>query len=151
MPIKPEWFNGNKDAIDAFRQLCILADVWDNIVDGDKPVSQAEVNNAFLICLFNLPLNPLYRHLETQIAPMWLTVVAAYETANKFEKDKDEHGISLGFSLRHAAGNIISYMMIYCCGMDKAREYIPEMWKNLCPDRYEDYRAEHLGVKGDEP
>lgn len=145
MPINPAWFNNNKDALDVMRQLCVLADVWDNLIDRDKPVNNAEINNAFLICLFNLPLNPVYRHLETQIAPMWLTVVSAYETATKFESDKDAQGIELAHSLRYASGHIIAYLMIYCLGMEKAREYIPEMWKSYAPERFEKYRAEHLG------
>lgn len=142
--IKHEWFNNNEDAVRLFQDLCGLADVWDNLIDKDKPVSNKEINELFITCLFRLPMNPIYHALELQIAPMWLTVISAYETANHFEDVKDEHGIELGHVLRYAAGHIISYVIIHCVGIDKSRQYIPEMWKNLANERFEEYRGEHI-------
>lgn len=145
--IKPEWFNGNKDAIEFYQNICVLADVWDNMIDRDKPVTNAQINDVFLTCLYRLPLNPVYRHLEQQIAPMWLTVISAYETANKFEEDKEPHGIELAHNLRYAAGHIIGYVMTFCLGIEGAKKYIPEMWKTLANERFDVYREEHLGTE----
>jgi hypothetical protein len=75
---------------------------------------------------------------------MWLSVVSAYETANKFEKDKDPHGIEIAHGLRYAAGHIIAYAVHVCVGAEKAKEILPEVWKNIYFERYEEYRKEHL-------
>lgn len=143
MTIKNEWFNDNKDAIELYKNLCALADIWDNMIDRDKPVTNEQINDVFLTCLYRLPLNPVYNYLQLQIAPMWLTVVSSYEAANKFEADKDQHGLELAHVLRYSAGQIISYIMIYCLGVEKAREYIPEMWKTLANERFDVYLREH--------
>ena len=123
-----------------------LAHLWDDLVDKDKEATEDDINNAFLICLVYLPANPFYRSIQEQILPMWLVVVSAYQTANKFERDKDSHGIEIAHGLRYAAGNIVAYMVYVCVGPEKAKEFLPEMWKNVFFERYEDYRKEHLDV-----
>ena len=143
---KLEWFGGNQDALNTFRMFVDLSHLWDDLVDKDKEATEDDINNAFLICLVYLPANPFYRSIQEQILPMWLTVVSAYQTANKFERDKDVHGIEIAHGLRYAAGNIVAYMMYVCVGPEKAKEFLPDMWKNIFFERYDDYRKEHLHV-----
>jgi len=141
---KLEWFGGNQDALNMFRMFVDLSHTWDDLVDKDAPASAADINNAFLICLVYLQANPFYRSIQEQVWPMWLTTVSAYETANKFEKDKDAHGIEIAHGLRYAAGHIIAYAVHVCVGAEKAKEILPEVWKNIYFERYEEYRKEHL-------
>lgn len=143
---KLEWFGGNQDALNMFRMLVDLAHTWDDLVDKDNPTSDADINNAFLVCLVYLQANPFYRSIQEQVWPMWLTVVSAYETANTFEKNKDEHGIEIAHTLRYAAGHIVAYAIHVCVGAEKAKEVLPEVWKNIVHERYDDYRKEHLDV-----
>jgi hypothetical protein len=139
---KLEWFGGNEDALDMFRMLVDLAHAWDDLVDRDKPVTELRINDAFLTALCLLPSNPFYRRIQGAVLPMWLTVVSAYETANAFERRKDEHGLEIAHMLRYAAGHIVSYAVIQCVGLDKAREIMPEVWKVIVPERFANYRAE---------
>lgn len=143
---KLEWFGDNEDALAVFRMFVRLAHVWDDLVDKDKPVSEDAINEAFLICLVYMPSNSFYRHIQDVILPMWITVVSAYKTANQFEKNKDEHGVEIAHNLRYAAGNIIAYMVHVCVGPDKAAQYMPEIWKEIVVERFDDYRKEHLHV-----
>ena len=141
---KLEWFGGNQDALNAFRMFVDLSVLWVDLVDKDNEATEDEINNAFLICLVYLPANPFYRSIQDRILPMWLTVVSAYQTANKFERDKDAHGLEIAHGLRYAAGNIVAYMIFVCVGAEKAKEFLPDMWKNVFFERYDDYRKEHL-------
>jgi hypothetical protein len=143
---KLEWFGGNEDALNLFRMLVDLAHTWDDLVDKDKDLPETEVNNAFLICLVYMQANPFYRKIQEQIWPMWLTVVSAYETANTYERNKDEHGIEIAHSLRYAAGHIVAYMVHVCVGPEKAKEFLPEVWKHIIVERFDEYRQEHLNV-----
>jgi purine-cytosine permease-like protein len=141
---KLEWFGGNQDALNLYRMFVDLAHTWDDLIDRDKPVTQDAINNAFLICLAYMPANPFYQQIQQAVLPMWLTVVSAYQTANKFEQDKDEHGLEIAHTLRYAAGNIIAYAVHVCVGPEKAKEVLPEMWKAVVAERYADYKAEVL-------
>lgn len=143
---KLEWFGGNKDALSMFRMLVDLSHTWDDLVDKDEAVSEKDINNAFLICLVYLQANPFYKRIQEQILPMWVSVISAYETANKFERDKDEHGLEIAHGLRYAAGHIISYAVIVCVGAEKAKEFLPDIWKTIYFERYDAYRKEHLNV-----
>jgi len=144
---KLKWFGGNHHALNMFHAIIDLAHVWDDLIDKDKPVSDIELNRAFLTALVYLPANPFYRSIQDAILPMWLVVVSSYETANKFEADKDPHGIEISHGLRFAAGNIIAYAIHVCVGPEKAREVLPEVWKTLFNERFDEYRKEHLDVE----
>ena len=139
-----EWFGGNKDGLDMLNMLIYITHIWDDLVDKDKEISEDSINKVFAMCLIYLPMNNLYRQIQYQIIPMWITIISAYETANQFEREKEEHGIEIAHSLRYATGNIIAYAIYACVGPDKAKQYLPIMWKNLFFERFEDYRKEHL-------
>jgi len=85
---KLEWFGGNQDALNMFRLFVDLSHIWDDLVDKDNPVSDDRINHAFLCCLVYLQANPFYRSIQEQVLPMWISVVSAYDTANKFENSK---------------------------------------------------------------
>jgi hypothetical protein len=141
---KLEWFGGNQDALNVYRMFVDMAHAWDDMVDGDRRVPEQELNNAFLIALVYLPANPFYRSIQDQILPMWLSIVSSYEAANKFEREKDPHGVEIAHTLRYAAGNIIAYAIHVCVGQEEARKHIPEMWKAVVHERFDAYRKEHL-------
>ena len=142
----PDWFGGNQDAINLFDMLIDLAHTWDDLVDKDKDVTEAKINNAFMICLVYLPCNPFYQSIQRDVMPMWITVVSAYQTANHYERTKDAHGVEIAHTLRYAAGQIIAYAVHVCVGPEKAAEYLPDVWKALVIERFDDYRKEHLDV-----
>ena len=143
---KLEWFGGNQDALSMFRMFVDLAHTWDDLVDRDKEVSEDDINHAFAIALVYLPANPFYQAIQPQVLPMWLSVIHAFQTANAFEKAKDPHGLEIAHTLRYAAGNIMTYAVHMCVGPEKAKEYLPEMWKAIVVERFDDYRKEHLNV-----
>jgi len=141
---KLEWFGGNEDALNMYRMMVDLAHLWDDLVDKDNGASEAEINNAFLICLVYLPVNPFYQRIQRDILPMWVSVVSAYQAANSLEKTGEEHSLEIAHGLRYAAGNIVSYMVHVCVGPEKAAELMPEVWKHIVAERFEDYRKEHV-------
>ena len=143
---KLEWFGGNQDALNMYRAFADLAHTWDDLVDKDKDATENDINRAFLTCLVYLPANPFYRSIQDAVLPMWLVVISSYETANKFERDKDPHGIEIAHSLRYAAGQIVAYAVHVCVGPEKAKEILPDVWKSVFFERFDEYRKEHLNA-----
>lgn len=139
-----EWFGGDVDALVMFQMIVDLAQAWDDLVDRDKEIDEPTINNAFLIALVYLPTNPFYQRIQHTVAPMWITVVSAFEAANKFEREKDPHGLEIAHTLRYIGAQIIAYAIHICVGPEKAREYIPIMWKRIASERFEEYRKERL-------
>lgn len=143
---KPEWFGNNQEAIDIYNMFVDLAHTWDDLVDKDKDVTEDQINHAFMVCLVHLPSNNVYRQLQHIFIPMWSMVISAYKVANKFERNKDEHGVEIAHGLRYAAGHMISQLVTYCVGPQKADEVMPEIWKDIFAERWDEYRKEHLNA-----
>jgi hypothetical protein len=143
---KAEWFGGNQDALNLFFMLADLSQIWDDLVDKDRDVSQQEINNAFLIALVYIPSNPFYQTIREQITPMWMTAISAFEVANKFEQEKNEHGLEIAHNLRFALGHVVAFMVQNCLGYKKAIEVLPDIWKIIVNERYDEYRKEHLNA-----
>jgi hypothetical protein len=140
------WFGGNQDALNMYFMFRDLAHAWDDLVDKDCELSEIEINNAFMIALVYLPSNPFYRSIQDYILPIWPLVASAYEVSNKFQRDKDPHGLEIAHGLRYAAGHIIVYSVQVCVGIEKAREVLPLVWKDIFYERFDDYAKEHLNA-----
>lgn len=140
-----EWFSGNKDVQAIFNCLAILGHTWDDMVDLD-PVTPKDINQAFMICLVTLQQNPLYQAIQIDLIPIWETVIMAYDVANKFEHDRDTHGVEISHVLRYAGGHIVAYALRVAVGYEMALELMPNIWKKFIPERFDDYRKEHLDV-----
>jgi hypothetical protein len=138
------WFGGNHEAAEIFNMLCELVDTWDNLIDRDVDCRQESINAAFRVALVGLPNNRLYAALMPQLVPMWEMVISAYEVANKFEQDKDEHGLELSHTLRYAIGHMVAFLVIACVGAYEAKSILPRMWKYIISERFDEYRKEHL-------
>jgi hypothetical protein len=143
---KLEWFGGDQDALNMYRMLVALTHTWDDLVDKDVEVGEDDISNAFMIALVYLPANPFYQKIQQQIMPMWIMAMSAYNVANAFEKAKDEHGLEISHNLRYAAGHIVAFMVEVCLGRDEARKILPEVWKGIVFERFDDYRKGHLNV-----
>lgn len=142
-----DWFGGNKDVQAIFHCLAVLAHTWDDMVDKNVDLDAKDINQAFMIALVTLPQNPLYRAIQDDVAPLWSTVIMAYDAANSFEEKKDGHGIEIAHNLRYAGGHIIAYALKVAVGYEKALELMPNIWKQWVPERFDEYRKEHLEVK----
>jgi len=140
---RAEWFDGDLNGLEIFRLLVDLLHIWDDLVDKDKPVSESQINRAFLNCLVFLPCNALYQKIQLQIAPLWVCIVSAYETANQFEQIGESHGVEIAHTLRYSAGHIIAYAMVISSGMEHAKKHLPDMWKAVVFERFEPYQKEH--------
>lgn len=139
---KLEWFGGNQDALNMYRMFIDMIHVWDDLIDKDKEVTEDDINRAFMIALAYLPSNPFFRRIQSDVIPMCVTMIHAYQTANYFEKNKDTRGVEIAHGLRYAAGHIIAYAVIVCVGNEKAKEILPELWKDIVNERFDDYKNE---------
>lgn len=144
--IKPEWFGGDFAGVDMVWLIVKMTHTWDDLIDKDKPVTEADINNMMRIALVCLPSNTVYQKIQGASPAIWSTVISSYAAANSYERSKDEKGIEIGHTLRYFAGSLISLAMEACVGFDEAAKYIPEMWKVIVYERLSEYREEHINV-----
>lgn len=139
-----ELFAGNEAAYDVALTFIRVAGTWDDLIDGDKVVSHAEIHYSYIAILHDLRLNPFYRQHEAQLFALVTTAILGYLTANHYEDTQDEHGIELGHFLRYAPVLIVGYVVYLCHGFQGAANTWPSLMKALCNDRLDNYVAEIL-------
>ena len=143
-PLKLEWFGGNTNARDMCITIAAISQVWDDLIDKDEPVSDAQIHHAFTLALVHLPANPFYQQMQHLIRPMFIASFAEYKVSIGFERNKDEHGLEIAHGLRFKLGSIFTLSVVLCVGEEKAAEYLPEVWKFIMSERFDDYRKEHM-------
>ena len=139
-----KWFNNNQDAFNMVEMIIEMLHIWDDVVDKDNEITEQDINKAFSTALIYLPMNSFYRQIQSNVVPMWINIISSYETANKFEREKDEKGLNIGYCLRSAIGQIIGYSIFVLNTKELSDEYIPLMWKWLHGEDLSEYREEHL-------
>lgn len=93
-----EWLKGHRDAIEFVLTAHEIAELWDDLIDRDKPVEDISINVAFYKALVALPRNRFYQENFTLLNPVLESSILDWLTANQFEKSKEAE------KLRHAWG-----------------------------------------------
>lgn len=75
-------FKGNREALRIAQALWDITQVWDDIIDGDTPYSDVQVNKAFMDALITVGASPLW---TPRIAGVFSSVFYRWNTANKYE------------------------------------------------------------------
>lgn len=149
MTYDPLWFGGDVDAVRLLDDLGVVAHIWDDLIDKDKPVSDAMINLAFECALLHIPMNPVYRRHQDALAPLILTGIAGFHAATRMERSGDEHQIEIAHGLRYALGQVGTYLVSVLNPRDAADAYLPLVWQAMMPERFNDYHKEHSHVRSD--
>ena len=82
-------------------------EVWDDLVDRDKPVSNELISDAFHKAIVYLPINPFYMQNFGALYPHVVATITAWETANKLHKADDKESLAHAYTLRKLMINLI--------------------------------------------
>lgn len=98
---------GDMAAVAMCEQLFRISQVLDDLVDGDKPVSDATIIKTFWEALIGLPANPFYRAHELTVRPLMAAALQDWTDATTMERAGDDHGRSLAFVLRDQLTSLV--------------------------------------------
>ena len=140
----PEWFGGNEAAARLVAHLCAVAHTWDDLVDRDKPVDEAQINRCFELALVDIPSNPFYQQHINALLPLIYTGVLGYLTANTLEKSGSAHAVEVAHGLRYAVANVAAFAVAVTNPPETTAAILPEAWLTWMPERFTDYAKEHI-------
>lgn len=132
---------GDAEAVAFVKLVIMIAGVWDDIVDGDKQVSVAQVNGAFWACLIELPRNNFYRRHEGVLQPVMANGILSWWTANQLERG-DLHDRQMAHVMRYAAGDVACMCACIVGGPEWAAEVGPGLRRLVQKDRLENFLNE---------
>lgn len=95
-----EWLNYNLHARDFLIDIGQIAEVWDDLVDRDKPVDDDTINDLFVRLMFELPTNPFYAANAAYLRPLLMAGVNAWLDSTVLEKEGTPWATTWAYALR---------------------------------------------------
>lgn len=122
------WFGGNRSALDFIVTLSSIAELWDDLVDGDKLPSRAEIDQIFIGALVVLPTNEFFNQNKSFFMPLILQAINAWRDSVELEKEGAK-GRAYALTLRDTHLLMAPMIVMLLRGEDAARKVSLEMWK----------------------
>ena len=135
-------YQGNTDAVNLVLAIAEISHIWDDLVDRDKPVSDAQINRAFSIALLELPKNPFYQAHCLDLLPVMTTGTLNWLTANEYEKQQDKEAHALAHVLRYGIADLALFIAYLIGGQEWAQQVAPELRRRSQRDTLENYLSE---------
>ncbi len=97
---------GNAEAEQFLLGVHRVVELWDDLIDKDKPASDADINAAFYHALIVLPRNPFYQANFALLNSIFESAILDWHTANALETKKDEQSLRISHVLRCSIQNL---------------------------------------------
>lgn len=134
------WLNNDQDAFDLLMDLNQASELWDDLIDRDKEVTDENIHAAFTDLILRVPNNPFYIKHRATLHPILVSAIISWRTANELEKGtRSERAVA--YTLRSVDLQILSVMIYLIRGQDAAIKITPEIWRTFVSraDSIEDY------------
>lgn len=109
------WMNGNVQAVETVIALSSIAETWDDLHDGDKPVESGRISAAFINALVKLQVNEFYKANEAIFYALTVAAINAWMDANELQRSRDAAHRMMAFYLRNF-GHEITMMAVFRAG-----------------------------------
>lgn len=116
-----EWMNGDAQAADLLVTLFHIGEVWDDLIDKDKPVSDDQINEAFVLALFDLSGNPFFARHASFLRPIMLMGMNSWMDSVSYERSGDPHWQVWAFVLRNWYMEMVTACAFLTGGYDHMR------------------------------
>lgn len=122
-------FKGNQAAVDYVLMVAKVADVWDDLIDRDAPVSDEAINAAFWTLAIEIPGNSFYRAHIDDLRPVLATGITNWLIANKIERDDTlpHRAIEIAHVIRYSIADVVLMVALLAGGREWAAEVGPEL------------------------
>ncbi len=114
-----EWL-GDANAIRFITDFSDTCELFDDLIDKDKPISDGHVVRVLFKVLTEMPLNPFFDHYKAQLIPIIVTGINAWLDANDLEHGDDNDKV-FAYVLRDWYMEFVAYIIYLVRGRDYMR------------------------------
>ncbi len=132
------FLRGNMDAVAFCELVFFISQVWDDLIDGDKPIDRENVNRAFWAALVSIPWNPFFARHANVLGPIMRAYIADWFAANDLEQGS-EHDQTVAFALRDAVGGVLVQCAYLVGGYEWMRRTAPDIRRLVHDENLDDY------------
>lgn len=134
------WFCGNNEAVRFVRDVAYVTQVWDDLIDRDRPVTPERINSAFERLLIGVPRNGFYREFMAELQPLIEQMVVDWYTANSMELGSKQDQMA-AWMLRDSFTAVVVRVAILCGGWAWGVEQSVEIRRAVHDEPFDEYVA----------
>ena len=108
----------NASAILFCESLFRVSQTLDDLIDGDKPVTNDDIYQAFWEALIDIPSNSFYRAYELTLRPLMAAALQDWKDSVTLERDESHHNKTLAFVLRDQLTSLVVQCACLVGGFD---------------------------------
>lgn len=134
-----EWMMGQPGPIAFLHALGAYVELWDDLIDKDKEISDDEINGTMARGLFDIACNRWFRENADYLSPLLVQMVSAYFDSEELKKDEDVRVRQIAFHLRNYMLELYHACAFLVGGFDHLREVGPEIRRFFAFENFEDW------------
>lgn len=123
-----EWFNNDEHAVHFLLSISTITELWDDLIDKDKQLTDAMIHKGFFEALVSLPCNPFYIKHRVYLTPIIIQAINSWQDANVLQTGS-RNDRAIAYTLRNMDIQLVQAIVYITQGYDKLREVSPEIWR----------------------
>lgn len=124
------WFAGDRDAVAMLMMLSDITEIWDDLIDKDKPIPDEAIHEAFFKLIVLLPNNPFWVKHRVFLTPIIIQSISSWRAANALARgSRSERALS--YTLRNADIQLVQAMIYLTRGQQAMIDLTPVLWKEF--------------------
>lgn len=131
----------NEAAATYCEMLFRISQILDDLIDKDKPVTDAVLIRTFWEALIELPANPFYRQHELYLRPLMASALQDWRDSACLERSDSYHYKTLAFVLRDQ----LTGMVTQCAYLVGGYEWMNKVSLSIRDHFHEDTLEAYLG------
>ena len=131
--------------VNAMAFLSIVMDaveIWDDLIDKDKPVANADTNRVFINLLFWLPQNKFFDLNKAYLLPIIMTCINAWMDSDALKETKEERNLLAAWWLKQMGVELYGAVAFLTGGFEHMRAISMESRSVLAHEDFSDYLQE---------
>jgi hypothetical protein len=140
-PIVAQAVKNDPDALAFLRAIASVLHTWDDLIDGDRELSDADINGAFWKALIDIPANPFYRKHELTLRAVLVQAIVNWSAATALERDEKatRDDLIIAFIIRSAYVDLLTMSATLIGGVEWACSLAPAIRRWAHGEKWEGY------------
>lgn len=135
---------GDSPGVKFFQKFVIIANLWDDLIDKDKEITDVEVINAFTILLTTYQSDPFFLTHQDALLPTIGIACQNYKISVELEQASC---FQVSYTLRLNYLSLLLQILTIEFGADRAEQCLLELYKSHTQDSFDNYVKEFSAEK----
>lgn len=134
---------GSREAVALINGFWSFAEVYDDLIDGEKNESDEAIHDSMHWALFDLSENRFYK-LHPELRSAMQVCIAEWKAANELERTGEREKVATAFTLRCSPYSFFVAVVLAAGGPSAAEKAAITFRSMVTSDTLDSYMSEHM-------